>query len=59
MKPIYWEECGKCKMMEKKNIDMGFWCYRARVPGGWFIRVDDMILFYPDPEHQWDGSSLD
>ena len=35
---------------------------RAKVVGGWFIRtgVGDGIaaFFYPDPEHQWDGSSL-
>ena len=37
---------------------------RARVPGGWLIymwgggRVAG-ITFYPDPQHQWDGSSLD
>jgi hypothetical protein len=37
---------------------------RAKVPGGWFVKADDGIrrtggaFFYPDPEHQWDGSSL-
>ncbi len=35
---------------------------RAKVPGGWFVKVDrgyaGGAFFYPDPEHQWDGSSL-
>ena len=31
---------------------------RAKVPGGWLVRVDLSVTFYPDPEHKWDGSSL-
>jgi hypothetical protein len=35
---------------------------RAKVPGGWFIQVAGTTgnngFFYPDPEHNWDGSSL-
>ena len=35
---------------------------RAKVPGGWFVKVDRTdaggAFFYPDPEHTWDGSSL-
>lgn len=40
-------------------------CLRAKVPGGWLIRVESLvndrfycsIAFYPDPEHRWDGTS--
>lgn len=32
---------------------------RAKVPGGWFIKMHgESAFFYPDPEHIWDGSSL-
>jgi hypothetical protein len=36
--------------------------YRAKVPGGWLVRIMQCdgsgLTFYPDPEHEWDGSSL-
>lgn len=40
---------------------------RARVPGGWLVVVSLNIgssasvglTFYPDPEHVWNGHSLD
>ena len=36
--------------------------YCAKVPGGWLFRVQqsegDGITFYPDPNHSWDGNSL-
>lgn len=35
---------------------------RARGLGGWFVRVGwgtgIGAFFYPDPEHEWDGSSM-
>ena len=35
---------------------------RAKVPGGWFVRIDGPggigIAFYPDPNHEWDGTSV-
>jgi len=39
--------------------------YRSKVPGGWLVVVvggeseSASLTFYPDPEHQWDGRSLD
>ncbi len=36
--------------------------YRAQVPGGWLIlskRVQPNLLFYPDPQHRWDGGSIE
>jgi hypothetical protein len=37
---------------------------RARVPGGWLVFLSRIstgqsgALFYPDPNHSWDGASL-
>ena len=31
---------------------------RAKVPGGWLVSVDQSVAFYPDTDHQWDGTSL-
>lgn len=36
---------------------------RAKVPGGWLVFIwspmnsDQGITFYPDPNHEWEGSS--
>lgn len=33
---------------------------RAKVPGGWFVIYQGesiAMVFYPDPEHKWDGHS--
>jgi hypothetical protein len=35
--------------------------YRTKVPGGWLVLVTNNargLMFYPDPEHKWDGGSL-
>jgi hypothetical protein len=42
--------------------------YRARVPGGWLVQVQRStgdnsastggLAFYPDPNHEWDGNSV-
>jgi hypothetical protein len=39
---------------------------RAKVPGGWLVSVfwssiqagGTSLMFYPDPNHDWDGNSL-
>ena len=33
---------------------------RAKVPGGWLIAAGSGagLTFYPDPDHEWDGTSL-
>lgn len=37
--------------------------YCAKVPGGWFIRFSqyggESMTFYPDPEHEWDDTTLE
>lgn len=37
--------------------------WRAKIPGGWLVRqqFDEGVAmtFVPDPNHVWDGSSLD
>ena len=41
--------------------------YRTPVPGGWLVAVfwltgnvgGPSMGFYPDPDHEWDGNSLD
>ena len=33
---------------------------RAKVPGGWFVQFGSgSEFFYPDPDHTWDGKSMD
>jgi hypothetical protein len=32
---------------------------RAKVPGGWLVLCGAAATYYPDPTHQWDGSSGD
>ena len=35
---------------------------RAKLPGGWLIATGEgparSVVFYPDPKHSWDGSTL-
>jgi len=30
---------------------------RTKVPGGWLVAVGSGVTFYPDPGHEWDGTS--
>jgi len=38
-------------------------CYRAKVPGGWIVALwwtqQCSTVFYADPDHEWDGGTLD
>ena len=38
-----------------------FAIYRSKVPGGWLVAVrpHDSLTFVPDPQHEWDGGSVD
>ena len=38
---------------------------RSKIPGGWLVALEPLIdqkstsmVFIPDPDHEWDGSSL-
>jgi hypothetical protein len=35
--------------------------FRARIPGGWLVatRPNDNVTFVPDPNHEWNGGSLE
>ena len=37
----------------------GFAMARAKVRGGWLVSGGTGVAFYPDPAHEWDGTSLD
>lgn len=58
---LKWEEI-KCEMIVRSFFNAPNPVLRAKVPGGWFVRiavgVADNAFFYPDPKHTWDGSSL-
>jgi hypothetical protein len=50
---IVWES------LESQGVNV----YRAKVPGGWLVFVVHTLescglTFYPDPYHEWDGTSL-
>jgi hypothetical protein len=52
---LYWEEV--------KSDPSQYWnVHRAKVPGGWLVLAaygtNSGLTFYPDPDHDWDGSSL-
>lgn len=32
--------------------------YRLKVFGGWLINYLEVMFFYPDPQHEWDGSAI-
>jgi len=38
-----------------------FAIYRAKIHGGWLValRPQDNLTFVPDPQHVWDGGSLE
>ncbi len=36
--------------------------HRAQVPGGWLVLIKTVmptLIFYPDPQHRWDGGSIE
>ena len=53
-KKLEWEEI-KCK-------GSGTRTRRAKVPGGWLVVIENTfglgMTFYPDPQHQWTGTSI-
>jgi hypothetical protein len=54
MATVVWEEIkqeGLSWLAKQRGL------YRAKVPGGWLVRVQgadtDFIVFLSDPEHRW------
>lgn len=58
---LVWKELKSSS--EKDGIFTLAWnVHRTKVPGGWLVWVihnTGGLAFYPDPEHKWDGRSLD
>lgn len=61
---LKWEQVESVQKQLRDGRQYGATVFRAKVPGGWFVRVEGggsgttSGFFYPDPEHTWDGSSL-
>ena len=64
---IEWEYLGKAALPPGHFAPLQVETWRAKVPGGWpvmsrlyiFGPADTLsTVFYPDPQHEWDGSSL-
>lgn len=57
---LIWEQL-KSSRKEGRFFTLAWDVHRAKVPGGWLVLVvhnTSGLTFYPDPEHEWDGSSL-
>lgn len=46
---------------EREQLQERLACFRTKVPGGWLVMSPRMggVAFYPDPQHTWNGGSLD
>ncbi len=60
------EYAGTLKWEEIKNDGIPRNAYRAKIPGGWLFIIwwgptydGSGATFIPDPEHKWDGNSVD
>jgi hypothetical protein len=51
--------CAAEARLKFEKLDAGGYAVaRAKVPGGWLIVCGTGVTFYPDPGHEWDGSSV-
>ena len=58
---VEWQQVSSTLHNEKGKQD-SVAMYRARVPGGWFVKIyyeGVAAFFYPDPEHKWDGKTVE
>ncbi len=58
---LVWEEV-KSSRAGGGAISPGWAIHRTKVPGGWLVLVMNNptgLAFYPDPDHKWDGGSID
>jgi hypothetical protein len=50
-----------------KSTGGGTDLYRSKIPGGWLVYFENQysdsgtggLTFVPDPDHEWDGASLE
>lgn len=50
----------KAAKLRFEQLDAGGYAMaRAKVHGGWLIACGTGVAFYPDPTHEWDGTSLE
>ncbi len=63
---IEWEYLGQQALPPGNVFPQHVETWRTAVPGGWLVLVIQKgaqanglsTTFYPDPQHEWDGSSL-
>lgn len=62
---IEWEYLGNAALPPGTIAATHVETWRAKVPGGWLVmsipknsQLTVSTTFYPDPQHEWDGSSL-
>jgi hypothetical protein len=64
---IKWHYLRGLEFRNEEWVGRGYYdTYRAKVPGGWLVvgtlngeTGGTTPTFVPDPEHKWDGRSLD
>ncbi|OPZ83912.1 MAG: hypothetical protein BWY76_02072 [bacterium ADurb.Bin429] len=68
--PLIWETLPGMVAEREYHPESFVSCiYRAKIPGGWLVRLlvpgadmpdslDSSMVFVPDPRHEWDGNSL-
>jgi hypothetical protein len=66
-KELVWEELPSKRVyrgkVERADEFIRLTILRSAVPGGWLVMSKVIhgtsLVFVPDPEHTWDGSSID
>ncbi len=63
-KPLHYQVLETLLTGKQPDSCIRLYTARAKVPGGWLVATGGTtayagVTFYPDPEHKWDGSSLD
>ena len=62
--PVLRWESVKTEREEHGLLDSAYMTERAKVPGGWLVISQFKIgtahglVFFPDPDHKWNGGSL-
>lgn len=45
-------------IFEQINTNTPYRLFRTKVPGGWLVTCNEGMTFYSDPDHKWDGNSI-